>query len=77
MAAAAGLQHNYAEPFVVKAPAQQTATVIMLHGLGDTYRGWAPVGQQMSPGLPHVKWVFPTAPEVRFSQADHRQRAAW
>ena len=37
-----------------------SATVIFLHGLGDTGNGWAPVGQQLN--IPHVKFVFPTAP---------------
>ena len=36
------------------------ATVIMLHGLGDTGHGWSFAGQHMA--LPGVKWVFPTAP---------------
>jgi predicted esterase len=42
------------------APLKHTATVVILHGLGDTGNGWAPVAQQLA--LPHVKWVFPTAP---------------
>jgi predicted esterase len=37
-----------------------TATVIMLHGLGDTGNGWAPVAPELN--LAHVRWVFPTAP---------------
>jgi predicted esterase len=32
----------------------------MLHGLGDTCEGWASVAPQLA--LPHVKWIFPTAP---------------
>jgi lysophospholipase-1 len=32
----------------------------MLHGLGDTGSGWSSVAPELA--LPHVKWVFPTAP---------------
>lgn len=39
---------------------KHTATVIMLHGLGDTGNGWAPVAPELN--LTHVRWVFPTAP---------------
>jgi predicted esterase len=39
---------------------KHTATVIMLHGLGDTGNGWAPVAPEMA--MDHVKWIFPTAP---------------
>ncbi|KAJ3300725.1 hypothetical protein HK104_006023 [Borealophlyctis nickersoniae] len=39
-----------------------TATVIFLHGLGDSGHGWAPVGKMLQPQLPHVKFVFPHAP---------------
>jgi len=34
----------------------------MLHGLGDQGDGWAPVGAQFAPKLPHVKFIFPHAP---------------
>jgi hypothetical protein len=38
--------------------------VIMLHGLGDTGSGWADVAHQFKSSLPHVKFIFPTAPQV-------------
>jgi len=43
-----------------------TATVIFLHGLGDTGYGWKPVADQLSrdPSFQHVKWVLPHAPTV-------------
>ncbi|KAK4055415.1 hypothetical protein OIO90_003253 [Microbotryomycetes sp. JL221] len=44
--------------------AQHTATVIFLHGLGDSGAGWAPMAYMMrdSPRQTHVKWILPTAP---------------
>lgn len=61
------MELSYPAPDVI-APAssqKQAATVILLHGLGDTSAGWKPLGMQMREALPHVKWIFPTAPMVR------------
>ncbi|KAF9954616.1 hypothetical protein BGZ65_003915 [Modicella reniformis] len=51
---------------VQEAAAKHTATVIILHGFGDSGAGWqvspsAPVGEQPRTSLPHVKFVFPNA----------------
>jgi predicted esterase len=55
---------KYRQPLVVPARGAHTATVIMLHGLGDSGEGWAPIGAEFSPDLEHVKFVFPNAPMV-------------
>jgi hypothetical protein len=39
-----------------------SATMFMLHGLGDTAAGWADAAAHFSASLPHVKFVLPTAP---------------
>lgn len=39
-----------------------TAAVIWAHGLGDTGDGWAELEYAIGRTLPHIKWVFPTAP---------------
>jgi len=44
----------------VPAEDEHTATVIFMHGLGDSGFGWAPVATQLA--MPHVKFLFPTAP---------------
>ena len=46
-------------PVVVPATSAHSATVIWLHGLGDSGSGWAPIAHEIA--LPHVKWVFPNA----------------
>lgn len=46
-------------PVVVAAKGTQSATVIWLHGLGDSGNGWAPIAHELN--MPHVKWVFPNA----------------
>lgn len=48
---------------VVPPIAKHTATVIFVHGLGDTGHGWKPVADMLSPTMPHVKWILPHAPQ--------------
>ncbi|GJJ72746.1 phospholipase/carboxylesterase [Entomortierella parvispora] len=47
---------------VQQSKAKHTATVIFMHGLGDSGDGWAPVGEQLGEYLPHIKFIFPNAP---------------
>uniref|UniRef100_A0A914W765 palmitoyl-protein hydrolase n=1 Tax=Plectus sambesii TaxID=2011161 RepID=A0A914W765_9BILA len=47
-------------PVVIPASGQHTATVIFLHGLGDTGHGWSPVFQDMI-REPHIKYICPHA----------------
>ncbi|KAF8806277.1 Phospholipase/carboxylesterase [Phlegmacium glaucopus] len=44
--------------------AKHTATVVFVHGLGDTGYGWQPVADmfKVDPDLAHVKWVLPHSP---------------
>ncbi|XP_054721574.1 acyl-protein thioesterase 2-like [Uloborus diversus] len=49
-------------PVVISAASKQTASVIFLHGLGDTGHGWAAALQMHR--LPHVKYICPTAPSI-------------
>lgn len=51
-----------ANPVVISASAKHTATVIFLHGLGDTGHGW--ITALGSIRLPYVKYVCPTAPTI-------------
>ncbi|KAF9651266.1 Phospholipase/carboxylesterase [Thelephora ganbajun] len=50
----------------VPAKAKHTATVIFMHGLGDSGYGWKPVADQISrdSSFHHIKWVLPHAPTV-------------
>ncbi|KAJ2401057.1 hypothetical protein GGI23_001643 [Coemansia sp. RSA 2559] len=47
---------------IVRARANHTASVIFIHGLGDSGHGWEPVAQILSQSLPHVKFIMPHAP---------------
>jgi predicted esterase len=55
---------KYRAPIVVPARQQpHTATVVVLHGLGDTGDGWAGAAPELAAALPHARFVFPHAPE--------------
>eukprot|EP00446_Apocalathium_sp_SHHI-4_P040471 CAMPEP_0177345256 /NCGR_PEP_ID=MMETSP0368-20130122/28549_1 /TAXON_ID=447022 ORGANISM="Scrippsiella hangoei-like, Strain SHHI-4" /NCGR_SAMPLE_ID=MMETSP0368 /ASSEMBLY_ACC=CAM_ASM_000363 /LENGTH=245 /DNA_ID=CAMNT_0018806817 /DNA_START=1 /DNA_END=738 /DNA_ORIENTATION=- len=41
---------------------QHTATVLMLHGFGDSAAGWFEPAMFWAQRLPHVRFVLPTAP---------------
>ena len=62
---------RYDAPGEVQAVGNHTATVFMMHGLGDSAQGWLPVGMQLKQQLPHIKWIFPNAPTVCDPLAQH------
>lgn len=45
---------------ILQPTVKQTASVIFLHGLGDTGHGWSSVFAAIK--RPHIKYIFPTAP---------------
>jgi predicted esterase len=55
-----------AKPLVFTAAARHTATVIFLHGLGDTGYGWSSAVEQWRrrEKLNEVKFVLPHAPRM-------------
>eukprot|EP00741_Cyanophora_paradoxa_P019481 tig00021127_g18806.t1 len=51
-----------AMPDIIVGPAgKHSATVIWMHGLGDTGKGWSDTGKMFGSAMPHVKFVYPTA----------------
>ncbi|KAF9965428.1 hypothetical protein BGZ70_004860 [Mortierella alpina] len=66
---------------VLRAPAKHTATVIFMHGLGDTGNGWqvsqAPVGDDLQRNLPHVEFVFPNAPSQPVTLNNGMKMPSW
>ncbi|KAI1351076.1 phospholipase/Carboxylesterase [Xylaria sp. FL0043] len=68
-----------AKPFLFGATAKHTATVIFLHGLGDTGFGWASaVESWVRRGkLDHVKWVLPHAPRIPITAAQGMPMPGW
>lgn len=48
---------------VIVPPVKHSATVIFMHGLGDSGAGWAPVAKMWSRAMPHVRFCLPNAPK--------------
>ncbi|KAK3580973.1 hypothetical protein CHS0354_007001 [Potamilus streckersoni] len=57
---ASSSRQTMSAPVVVAATARHTATLIFLHGLGDTGHGWADLFRSLK--LSNLKCVCPTAP---------------
>ena len=69
------LQRMSALPVVLKARAQHSATMIFLHGLGDTGHGWAGILNTIRPD--YMKIVCPTAPSIPVSLNNGFVMPAW
>ena len=41
-----------------------SASVVLMHGLGDSADGWEDVASMFSRNMPHIKFILPTAPTV-------------
>ena len=62
-------------PVVLKARSQHTATMIFLHGLGDTGHGWAAGLNSIRPD--YMKIVCPTAPSIPVTLNQGYKMPAW
>jgi lysophospholipase-2 len=62
-------------PVVVNAKARHTATLIFLHGLGDTGHGWAAGMASIRPDF--LKIVCPTAPTIPVTLNSGMHMPAW
>lgn len=47
---------------VLPAEGSHSATVLIMHGLGDSADGFADVADMFSSQMPHIKFILPTAP---------------
>jgi predicted esterase len=62
---------------VVIGPEKHTATVIFMHGLGDTAKGWADAMHWMAKAMPWVKFVLPTATNLPITMNGGMAMPAW
>ncbi|KAJ3215023.1 hypothetical protein HK099_006558 [Clydaea vesicula] len=62
---------------ILNAKTQHTATVIFLHGLGDSGHGWAPVAEMLQPHMKHVKFILPHAPNKPVSLNSGMLMPSW
>jgi len=62
-------------PVIIPARATHTATVIFLHGLGDTGYGWSEAIKRIV--MPHVKVICPTAQTMPVTLNGGMQMPSW
>ncbi|RYG52148.1 hypothetical protein EON67_01845 [archaeon] len=60
-----------------KAAPPPTATVILMHGLGDTADGWVDAAEFMARSLPHVQFVLPTATKEPVTVNGNMHMPSW
>ncbi|KXJ93742.1 Phospholipase/carboxylesterase/thioesterase [Microdochium bolleyi] len=67
------------QPLLFEAVSKHTATVIFLHGLGDTGHGWASAVEnwRMRSRLNHVKFLLPHAPMIPITCNGGMQMPGW
>ncbi|KAK0437232.1 Phospholipase/carboxylesterase/thioesterase [Armillaria borealis] len=63
----------------IPAKTKHTATVVLIHGLGDSGNGMMPIAQYVGsdPALSHVKWILPHAPARPVTINGGRIMPAW
>ncbi|KAJ7940296.1 Phospholipase/carboxylesterase/thioesterase [Mycena leptocephala] len=61
----------------VPALSKHTATIIFVHGLGDTGGGWKPVADMFKREMPHVKWVLPHSPSMSVTANGGMAMPSW
>jgi predicted esterase len=62
---------------VIDAIKDHDATVIFMHGLGDTYGGWQDQVREIASGFPSVRWILPLAPVMKVGLNGGQPSTAW
>ena len=65
-------------PLIIESSSSKAvATLIFLHGLGDTGQGWATAVKYLARSLPNFRFVLPTAPTRPVTLNNHFPMPAW
>ncbi|THU91660.1 phospholipase carboxylesterase [Dendrothele bispora CBS 962.96] len=65
-------------PDVVSAAQEHDATVVFIHGLGQSNLTWkSDVVAALAPKFPNVEWILPNAPKRPVSYNDGMERPSW
>ncbi|KAF8887798.1 Phospholipase/carboxylesterase/thioesterase [Infundibulicybe gibba] len=63
---------------LIPASTQRTASVIFLHGLGQSNLTWRlMITEALAPRLPHIEWILPQAPNHPVSMNQGQPRPSW
>lgn len=66
---------EFGRTYVVKPKGRHQATIVWLHGLGDTGSSWFQLLEKLA--LPNIKWICPTAPTRPVAILGGFPRTAW
>lgn len=69
------LGNDFPAPLIIEPTAPHTATVIWLHGLGDSGQGWSFLAEKMQ--MPWIRWIFPTASQRAVAINGGAKSNAW
>lgn len=64
-------------PLIISPTVTHMATMIFLHGLGDTGHGWLMEMKELAHGLPSFKFILPTAPALKVTLNSGMEMPAW
>ena len=71
-------EYNSPPPFVVETtPGNCDKSIIFLHGLGDTGRGWSDIPNQSALGDKNCRWIFPNAPVIPLQLSGGMSMPGW
>jgi predicted esterase len=65
------------QTFIQPAQKNHSATVIILHGLGDKAENWITATKQVKDEYPHIKFIIPQAPTIPVSINSGEKMPAW
>jgi len=54
-----------------------SASIILMHGLGDTCDGWSDVAEQLAHEMKHIKFILPTAKSIPVTMNGGYRMPAW
>jgi predicted esterase len=56
---------------------EHSATVVFMHGLGDSAEGFSDVAASLSSAMPHIKFILPTAHPIPVTLNGGMSMNAW
>jgi len=65
------------ETIILRPKEKCTATIIFMHGLGDTGHGWEDVMKDFQKAYPYIKMILPTAPTRKLIMRNGYSMTAW
>ncbi|KAM5531519.1 hypothetical protein V8D89_014844 [Ganoderma adspersum] len=72
-----GARSTPTEPIVIAPTTEHAATVIFVHGLGQSNSQWVPALHRVVERLPAVKWILPQASNAPVTYSQERVRPSW